>query len=73
MSCTAERRLSLFLKQKGVYHGGVAQVPVKAFLPFATALIQDTHNVSAVSASKMIRKHLVAQERGFADWPMGHG
>ena len=67
MSCTAERRLSLFLKQKGVYHGGVAHVPLKAFLPFASALIQDVHNISAVSASKMVKKALSAQERGSGD------
>ena len=58
MSFAADRRLNVFLKQKGIYVDGVAHVPMKTFLPLATALVQDVRNVSAVSAGKLVRKAL---------------
>ena len=59
MSYTADRRLSLFLKQKGAFFNGVAHVPLKQFLTLATSIVQDMNNTTAVSASKMVRKHLL--------------
>ena len=58
MCFAADRRLNVFLKQRGVYVHGIAHVPMKTFIPLATAIVQEVLNVSAVSAGKMVRKSL---------------
>ena len=58
MSFAADRRLNVFPKQRGVYVHGIAHVPMKTFIPLATAIVQEVLNVSAVSAGKMVRKSL---------------
>lgn len=62
MSFVADRRLTLFLRQKGVHCGGKLHVPFKAFLQTTSAILQDTNHINGATASKMIRKALGLDE-----------